>query len=173
MSGSICERWHRGRGIFREENLRFLIPLEYSYSFDLQTVLKGNLIQPCKEKWLVLMQRYAAWIQKRLKICSAYGLPTNNEALPIGTPGGDKWMLSVRMSTTPILHTHSLSIFLLPLFLLLLSLPLHLYLSSSVSHSLSSIFCCLLLHYHTNTLAHTLGKKNMMWGGVRGVKCMS
>ena len=57
-------------------------------------------------------------------------------------------------------YTLTLSLFLpLLLFLLPLSLPLRLYLSSSVSHSLSGIFSCLLLHYHTNTLAHTLGKK--------------
>lgn len=34
--------------------------------------------------------------------------------------------------------------------------------------SLSSIFSCLLLHYHTNTLAHSLGKKKKRIGGVWG-----
>lgn len=29
------------KGIFREESMRFLIPLEYSDSFDLNMVLKG------------------------------------------------------------------------------------------------------------------------------------
>ena len=146
MSGSIRERWHQGRGTFREENLRFLIPLEYSNSFDLQPVLKGNLIQPCKEKWLVLMQRYAAWIQKRLKICSAYGLPTNNEALPISTSGGDKWMPSVRMSTTPILHTHSLSrSFFLFFFFFFHSLFPSVFISPLLSLTLSQAYfpaCC-------------------------------
>lgn len=61
-------------------------------------------------------------------------------------------MLSVCMSGTPILHTVSFSFS-----------PSLLYLPSSVC--LSSIFSCLLLHYHINTLAHTLGKKKKGMGG--------
>lgn len=38
---------------------RFGDPLEYSKSSDLRMIFKGNLIQPCKEKWLALMERYA------------------------------------------------------------------------------------------------------------------
>lgn len=147
ISRSAFEGWHRS-----EENT-FFYALGVRQFIWPSVGFKGNLIQPCKERWLVLTQGHAVWIQKRLKIRSSFGLPTNNEALPSGTPGGDKWMPSVHMSSPPILHIVSLSLsfsLYLPLFI---SPPL------SLAHSLSSVFCCLLRHYHKNTPAHTLREK--------------
>lgn len=72
-------------------------------------------------------------------------------------------MLSVRMSSTPILHTLSRSLSLSSS--LTLSLSLFISPPLSLSHSFSSIFSCLLLHNHTNTLAHTPTKRDGGWGG--------
>lgn len=133
---------------------RFGDPLEYSKSSDLRMIFKGNLIQPCKEKWLTLMERYAPWRERRFKICSAYTIPATNKS--IGTPAAGKWFcLFIRPAFQSYIQFLTFLLLHFPFFPFFISSPL------SLRTFLEHILLALAL---TNTLSHRLRKEKKRIG---------